>query len=137
MFQPPRFRCLVFCLILTFWPASARAVGTEPQTPLPKGAVGRLACREREYFGWVAFSDDGKLAATSHPRSLRLWEVATGKQQWRVPCAVGGALIFSRDGKVLVKVDLDGINTYDVGTGKKLRRIAPPVKGLERFVVYH
>jgi WD40 repeat protein len=58
----------------------------------------------------VAFSPDGKLAATGNKDVLKVWDVATGTVVWQartaIPenewhCAMADALAFSPDGKTL------------------------------------
>jgi RNA polymerase sigma factor (sigma-70 family) len=75
---------------------------------------------------WVAFSPDGKRAlSSSFDTTVRLWEVATGKELLclrghteRSDCAV-----FSPDGKRALSCSWDGtIRLWDLETGKELKR---------------
>ncbi|MBI3466717.1 MAG: protein kinase [Planctomycetes bacterium] len=70
----------------------------------------------------AAFSPDGKVLATAgDDKSIRLWEVATGKRKERIPhtAAVHG-LAFSPDGKMLASGGADkAVTLWDVVTGEK------------------
>jgi WD40 repeat protein len=75
----------------------------------------------------VAFSPDGKvLASGGWDDSVRLWEVATGKELRRIDAhkAMVGRVIFSPDGKVLAsRGALDGtVKLWDPLTGTQLHK---------------
>jgi WD40 repeat protein len=98
--------------------------------PLPGAAVSRFGTSRFLNFGRafsVAFSPDGKtLAAGSWDGTVRLWEVASGKelhlfQDQKSPVR---AVAFSPDGKVLAcGCEGLGIVLRDTATGTELRRL--------------
>jgi WD40 repeat protein len=97
---------------------------------LPAGAVSRLGTSRFLNFGRVfsvAFSSDGKtLAAGSWDGSVRLWEVATGKElhQFRDQKTPVRAVAFSPDGRMLAcGGEGSAIVLRDTATGKELRKL--------------
>jgi WD40 repeat protein len=109
----------------------------------------------------VTFSSDGSLLATAGAdKTLRLWQVATGKQAgrmdpvaslrrpqapsnaWRglavlVPDEIGGSatgtcnsLAFSNDGKTLAGVAGGEVRLWETATGKLRGRLAAPAAGV-------
>lgn len=88
----------------------------------------------------VAISPDGKLAATASGRvnplgpvldnSVRVWEIATGKEIYRLDATKGGhtdtvtGVAFSPDGRILASSSIDAtIILWDVQTGTIIRRL--------------
>jgi WD40 repeat protein len=73
----------------------------------------------------VTFSPDGQtLASASGDRTIKLWNLATGKEQ----CTLCGhsnqvrAIIFTRDGRFLISASSDGtIKLWDVQKGYYLK----------------
>jgi RNA polymerase sigma factor (sigma-70 family) len=82
----------------------------------------------------LAFAPDGKHAAVAPgDGSIRLWEVATGKEERKFDGhrSEVGALAFSPDGKAFASVGPDGfIRLWDVATGEQTRNWEP--RGLRR-----
>jgi WD40 repeat protein len=101
-----------------------------PTTTLPASAVCRFGSARFLNFGRVfvvAFSPDGgTLASGSWDGTVRLWEVATGKELhlFQEPKAPVRALAFAPDGKVLAySSDGSGIVLRETATGKALRHM--------------
>ena len=98
--------------------------------PLPAGAIARLGTnrlRHAAQVNSVVFSPDSKLLASgSHDKTVRLWEVATGKELRRLEGHQGAilALALSPDGKVLASGGEDRTTRlWDMATGKEVRRL--------------
>ena len=74
----------------------------------------------------VAFSPDGRILATgSYDRRARLWDVATGKEVFRLNGHTGlvNSVAFSSDGRILATgSDDDTARLWDVETGKEIVR---------------
>jgi RNA polymerase sigma factor (sigma-70 family) len=113
--------------------AAAKGAGRF-EAPLPSGAVARLGSVRfwsGSTVGAVAFSPDRKtLASANADRTVRLWEVGTGKEV-RVLRGHGSpvaAVAFSPDGKLLASRSGDAafgdnsIRLWEVATGKEIRR---------------
>jgi WD40 repeat protein len=72
----------------------------------------------------AAFAPDGKVLATGGGRTLRFWDMSTGKllRETREYYPIG-LLLFSPDGKLLAVERVDGIRLLDPGTTKLLRHV--------------
>jgi WD40 repeat protein len=94
---------------------------------LPPGAVARLGTlrlRHGEAVVSLAFAADGKtLASAGESGSVRLWEIAGGRQLREFPAGTGSLVRFSSDGKHLVCAGSeDGLSLRDAVSGKIIRR---------------
>jgi len=112
--------------------------GSEPRTdlygdPLPPGAVARLGTVQLRHTGLaeLTFSADGKtLNSGGSDRTIRTWNVATGKQsravrlQGEIGNATGTAL--SADGKVFASHDAKSLVIWDAETGREVERLPAP-----------
>jgi WD40 repeat protein len=104
--------CLV--IVLPGWAAE------EPDQP-----VLRLFEGHRDYVRDVAFSPDGKyLASASRDGSVRLWDVATGKEIRRLADDLREfwAVAYSPDGKYVAASGFSGVLMWEVATGKFVHR---------------
>ena len=64
----------------------------------------------------VVFSPDGTtLASSGVDGTMRLWDVATGKN--RATLSVGGSVFFTPDGETLVSEGYEAMHLWDVATG--------------------
>jgi WD40 repeat protein len=74
----------------------------------------------------VAVSPDGKLALSGgHDKTIRLWDLQTGKPVWSVTAHNGDvrSVAFSPDGKQALSSGQDGaLAQWDIKTGKVVRR---------------
>jgi WD40 repeat protein len=78
---------------------------------------------QKGVFESLAFSPDGKFLATSEGGSIRLWDVATGRQLHHCKENWGSSrLAFSPDGTLLASAGQDGaVNVWEVRSGKEPR----------------
>jgi WD40 repeat protein len=93
--------------------------------PLPEGAVTRLGTVRLRHGAEptsLVFSPDGrKLASTSKDSTIRLWDVSSGRQIWRLDEHKSPriCIAFSRDGKTLASSGEDRqLLLWDVETGR-------------------
>jgi RNA polymerase sigma factor (sigma-70 family) len=119
--------------------AGARLKGTDAHgDPLPPGVKARLGTIRFRYLSRFAFSPDGKTLAALDGLTLRLLEVATGKECREFqgqPGGYAGAPAFSPRGERLAAVDGRGtLYLWETATGKEVRRITVPPRSyvLER-----
>jgi WD40 repeat protein len=151
---PRRYLLLIVCLLMIpGQPAPSQPPVTEGRKvpepgkaaridllgdPLPSGAIARLGtsrlCQPDAYR--KAFSPDAtRLAALTYlsdPPCLRLWDVGTGKELWRVELPAAkwpnpGPLsspVFSPDGKtVALGYPHKSIRLWDTATGRERQRL--------------
>ncbi len=100
-------------------PAKSRqpSISTEPartdrySDPLPAGVVARLGTVRLRHSACFAFAPDGKTLATAERQTIRLWELATGKELSRWPTRIDGIrfLLFSPDGRRLAALEALGL----------------------------
>src|SRR5262249_59884765 len=90
----------------------------------------RLVVSRDPVYG-LAVSPDGKTLATGGlDRTIRLWDVTTGKQTraWEGSVVSVSSVAFSPDGRTLASGNLNGgLRLWDPATGKLVRE----VKGLD------
>ncbi len=103
---------------------------------LPEGAVSRIGSprlRHAGEVGAIAFSHDGRWLATASPangdKSVRVWDLANGKELYRVPVAVDlhqstmcyrtVAVAFTTDDKRLLVLDANGFRSFNAATGRQ------------------
>jgi WD40 repeat protein len=106
------------------------AAGYDPSYPvvvwdLPTGAQSRILHGHNSVVFQVAFSPDGlRIAAASHDRTVRVWDVRTAKEVvspplWHAAGATGVA--FSPDGGWLATASADGtVRVWDATTWRPL-----------------
>jgi WD40 repeat protein len=97
--------------------------------PLPPGALARMGTVRFRHGGTIssfALSPDDRILVTaSSDHTVRLWDVATGREVRRL---VGYDAAFSADGKLLATRDGTGnsVHLWDAATGKELRNLQDP-----------
>lgn len=108
---------------------------------LPEGAVARIGSPRLRHAGEItamAYSRDGRLFATASPasrdKSVRVWDMADGKEKYRIPIAVNPhenpeynrtvTVAFAADDKRLFVLDPDGFRSFDTATGRQQQATA-------------
>jgi RNA polymerase sigma factor (sigma-70 family) len=97
--------------------------------PLPPGAVARLGTlrfRHGDRIRGLALGGDGKSVVTTCGKFVHVWELATGKELFRLGgfSAPANCVAASRDGKLIAAGCEDGaVRLFDVAERRELRRI--------------
>jgi WD40 repeat protein len=102
------------------------ATGADDPRPEPKLQPRRILRGHRGAAYSVTFSADGKeLASASDLGTVRLWNVATGKERVTLKGEAGGmnCVAFSPDGKVLASAGVKTLLVWDATTGKRRGRM--------------
>jgi RNA polymerase sigma factor (sigma-70 family) len=92
--------------------------------PLPPGAIARMGTvrfRHGSTVTGLAFTTDGKtLISGSYDKTVRLWDVTTGRELRRLPALQGSVIDFcmSRDRKTFAAVDTGTLYLGDVPAGR-------------------
>jgi RNA polymerase sigma factor (sigma-70 family) len=104
--------------------------------PLPHGAVARIGTTHFRHAGpikLVAFAADGKRLLSCGDDGIRVWDVATGREQRRLVAEPGtpfGCVALSSDGKLAATTRFDesvtargAVTLWDLTTGKKVKEL--------------
>ncbi|HTU89884.1 MAG TPA: sigma-70 family RNA polymerase sigma factor [Gemmataceae bacterium] len=117
--------------------------------PLPEGAVARLGTVRLRHGGEVrsvAFAPDGKtLASGGQDNTVRIWEIASGKEIRRFTAVTGlgadhawvSSIAFSPDGKHLAAGTMNGpgeVAMWELATGKESRPLRMNRAGVDSLV---
>lgn len=84
--------------------------------------------------GAAAFSPDGKLVLAAADNTAQLWNVETGRTQFREPLAIEqtiSSVAFSPDGKLVLTASPETVQLWDVATGRQ--HLAEPLSFPQRL----
>ena len=100
-----------------------RPLDTEPAAlqvwDLATGKQVQMLDGQKESVRAVALSQDGRLALSSGPDGVRLWDVEKGESRRSLDRPAVGALAFSPDGRRALLGDASGAVLWDLETGKE------------------
>jgi WD40 repeat protein len=84
--------------------------------------------------GTAVFTPDGRFVAQGGPKSITIWEAATGHRV-RELSSTGGSVIFSPDGKHLAVSGSQAVEVRDTASGRVVQRLprAAGVAGPKRY----
>ena len=125
-------------VVSTSQPPALMPIETDPAR-LPQDAIARIGSASFRHGGEVtalAFSKDNRYLASASPadfeNSVRVWEMATGKEKLRVPVESNNrehevrnravAVAFSEDSTQLRVLDWISYRAFDLANGKELVR---------------
>jgi WD40 repeat protein len=125
--RPTGWRLLVLAAVLGF--ATYRGqLGVWAEEPIAERTA---LTGHRDSVDSICFSSDGKtLASGSHDKSIRLWDVATGKNTATFRGLLSGSVdlvAFSPDGKTLASVARDsGVKLWEVASSRHTHTLKDP-----------
>jgi RNA polymerase sigma factor (sigma-70 family) len=116
-------------------PAEVLLVRNDRQgDPLPPGVLARLGTvrfRHGSTVTGLAFRPDGKtLVSGSYDKTLRVWDITTGRELLRLPPLMGSVfnVSLSADGKTVAADDNSSLYLGDLTTGQLTRPLLKPLE---------
>jgi WD40 repeat protein len=89
--------------------------------PVALSPDGRLVASEHARHGSIMFSENGGISGLVAPFTVRVWDVATGKQVCELPMtAETPSAAFAPDGRLLAVRSEAGVEFYDALNGRKV-----------------
>jgi len=123
----PRWLTLLFWGFTVLSPTHADDKPGGEKVPVEPARLGTARFLNVGRVFSVAYSRDGQLLASgAWDGSIRLWELASGKERWHFPDQQGmiESLAFSPDGKLLVFGGREaGVGLVNTSTGQLVRRL--------------